>query len=80
MPGGSMLLERSIWPRLVKRDRAQSGWDWSQHSVKQANCSAGNTCFDDADDDARAIPFKRDCDHTCTESLHTGNDAGLVNM
>jgi hypothetical protein len=60
-----------------------SGCDWSQHSIKQANYSAVETCVDDDDDDddvANASPFKWDCHHTCTESLHTGNNARLVSM
>jgi hypothetical protein len=64
----------------VKRDRAQRGCDWIQHSIKQANYSAVDTCFDDDGDVAHASPFKWDCHQTCTESLHTGNNAGLVNM
>jgi hypothetical protein len=63
----------------VKRDQAQSEWDWSQHSIKKAKYSAADPCFDD-DDVAHASPFKLDCDQTCTKSLHTGNDAGLANM
>jgi hypothetical protein len=33
--------------------------------------NAVDTCFDD-DDVAHTSPFKRYCDHTCTEALHTG--------
>jgi wobble nucleotide-excising tRNase len=69
----------------MKRDRAQSGCDWSQHTIKQTNNSAVDTCYDDDDDVAHASPFKWDYHtsgtiHTCTESLHTGNDAGLVDL
>jgi hypothetical protein len=33
--------------------------------------NAVDTCFDD-DNVAHTSPFKRYCDHTCTEALHTG--------
>jgi hypothetical protein len=46
-----------------------------------SNHSAVDTWFDDDDDNvAHASPFKQDCDHTHTESQHTGNDTGLINM
>jgi hypothetical protein len=41
----------------MKRDRAPSGCDWSQHSIEQAKYSAVDTCFDDDADVAHASPF-----------------------
>jgi hypothetical protein len=55
--------------------------DGSQRSTKQANSSEFDNCAAADDDDvAHTSQLKWDCDHTCTESLHSGNDAGLVNM
>jgi hypothetical protein len=79
-PPGSLLpvitAKHTIIVAVVDRDVAAA---LSQHSVKQAQTVQFDTRFD-ADDVAHTSPFKRDCDRTCTESLYTGNDAGIVNM
>jgi hypothetical protein len=56
--------------RKAGEERTGTKWMGLEPTLDQTSIAV-DTCFDD-DDVAHTSPFKRYCDHTCTEALHTG--------
>jgi hypothetical protein len=56
--------------RKAGEERTGTKWMGLEPTLDQTS-NAVDTCFDD-DDVAHTSPFKRYCDPTCTEALHTG--------